>query len=478
MEIILFDPAEVQARLKPLTLTRPCARLRQGILTIEEKWQRRLPGDYSVATADSALQPVFNPAPDPSRGLWIAGNIVPDAALADAVGSLAPGEALRKGDRLIARNGSETSSREYDGELTAIDSLTDIFSGNDAAIAIAETLGEGMKTDDSQTANEAFVAAMNAKAAELGMTETLFSNPHGLDIGAYDNEMYSCARDVALMSAYAMGNETFRSIVSKESAQITVTRADGKPQVIDLQSTDRLLGTYEGACGIKTGYTEAAGNSFAGACDRGDGLLYAIVLGSPSEDARFQDTETLFDWVYDNRVSYALAHSPETVASAADGGAEVPLIARVSHSAWPDRTVAATFADPSAAVEVFAPEGNVSQEIIAEELTGSVAAGDVVGVANFYQGNELVASQDLIACEDSPAPGFLEGIGIWWNRLWGNDAPAPTEVVNETPLIYSKSSSREDHQSVAAIAAGVSDDAPADGAPSGAGAGAADAANE
>ena len=211
-----------------------------------------------------------------------------------------------------------------------------IPSGNDAAIAIAETLGEGMKTDDSQTANEAFVAAMNAKAAELGMTETLFSNPHGLDIGAYDNEMYSCARDVALMSAYAMGNETFRSIVSKESAQITVTRADGKPQVIDLQSTDRLLGTYEGACGIKTGYTEAAGNSFAGACDRGDGLLYAIVLGSPSEDARFQDTETLFDWVYDNRVSYALAHSPETVAFAADGGAEVPLIARVSQSAWPD----------------------------------------------------------------------------------------------------------------------------------------------
>ena len=154
----------------------------------------------------------------------------------------------------------------------------------------------------------------------------------------------------------------------------------------------------------------------------------------------------------------------QTVASAADGGAEVPLIARVSHSAWPGQQVAATFADPSAAVEVFAPEGNVSQEI-AEELTGSVAAGDVVGVANFYQGNELVASH-LIACEDSPAPGFLEGIGIWWNRLWGNDAPAPTEVVNETPLIYSKSSSREDHHLVAAIAAGVSDDAPADGAPS------------
>lgn len=127
---------------------------------------------------------------------------------------------------------------------------------------------------------------------------------------------------------------------------------------------------------------------------------------------------------------------------------------------------------------MFAPEGNVSQEIVAEELTGSVAAGDVVGVANFYQGNELVASQDLIACEDSPAPGFLEGIGICGTGCGATTPRAPTEVVNETPLIYSKSSSREDHQSVAAIAAGVSDDAPADGARSGAGAGAADAANE
>lgn len=418
-----------------------------------------------------------------SRGALERSHIASITKIMTAIVALDSGVPL---DSTVTVSQEAASVGESSASLWAGDTLTleaalaglMIPSGNDAAIAIAETLGEGMKADDSQTANEAFVAAMNAKAAELGMTETLFSNPHGLDIGAYDNEMYSCARDVALMSAYAMGNETFRSIVSKESAQITVTRADGKPQVIDLQSTDRLLGTYEGACGIKTGYTEAAGNSFAGACDRGDGLLYAIVLGSPSEDARFQDTETLFDWVYDNRVSYALAHSPETVDFAADGGTEVPLIARVSQSAWPDRTVAATFADPSAAVEVFAPEGNVSQEIVAEELTGSVAAGDVVGVANFYQGNELVATQDLIACEDSPAPGFLEGIGIWWNRLWGNDAPAPTEVVNETPLIYSKSSSREDHQSVAAIAAGVSDDAPADGARSGAGAGAAGAANE
>ena len=216
-----------------------------------------------------------------SRGALERSHIASITKIMTAIVALDSGVPL---DSTVTVSQEAASVGESSASLWAGDTLTleaalaglMIPSGNDAAIAIAETLGEGMKTDDSQTANEAFVAAMNAKAAELGMTETLFSNPHGLDIGAYDNEMYSCARDVALMSAYAMENETFRSIVSKESAQITVTRADGKPQVIDLQSTDRLLGTYEGACGIKTGYTEAAGNSFAGACDRGDGLLYAI----------------------------------------------------------------------------------------------------------------------------------------------------------------------------------------------------------
>ncbi len=132
----------------------------------------------------------------------------------------------------------------------------------------------------------------------------------------------------------------------------------------------------------------------------------------------------------------------------------MPVIARIPHTAWPDRTVAATLADPKAAVEVFAPEGNVSQEIIAKDLGGAVSAGDVVGTANFYQGNELIATQDLIAVADAAAPNLLEGIGIWWNRLWGGDAPASLDIVNETPLIYSKSSTRDGSASLAEIASG------------------------
>lgn len=360
-----------------------------------------------------------------------------------------------------AQIGESSAMLQAGDTLTLKAAITGLMvsSGNDAAIAIAEALGSGMKTSDDQTANDAFVAAMNAKAAELGMDNTLFSNPHGLDIGDYDNEMYSTARDVALMCAYAMRNETFRSIVGQEKAQITVNRAGGKAVTIDLTSTDVLLGSYEGACGVKTGYTEQAGQSFAGACNRGEGDLYAIVLGAPSDAARFDDAKTLFNWVYDNQVSYALAHTDQTTTMTVDGTAtEVPLIAEVPFTAWPDKRVKATFADPDAAVDVFAPAGNVSQEFDFRELTGSVSAGDVVGSVSFYQGGEVVATQDLVATEDAAAPDPLQAIGIWWDRLWqgfgGKDLVAAPLVQNDTPLIYDKAATRADGASVADIASG------------------------
>ena len=357
----------------------------------------------------------------------------------------------------------ESSANLLAGDtLTLEAALTGLMvpSGNDAAIAIADTVGASL-AQQGQSPNDAFVAAMNAKATEIGMTHSLFSNPHGLDIDEFDNEMYSTAQDVAVMCAYAMKNDTFRSIVAKPSAQIAVTRADGQVATLDLTSSDMLLGVYEGACGIKTGYTEAAGNSFAGACNRGGGDLISVVLGCPSDTARFDDTKILFNWVYDNRVSYKLAHSDRTATMEVDGARrEVPVIAEVPFTAWPDKRVPATLADPDAAVEVFAPAGNVSQELVFDDLPGSVRAGDKVGTANFYQGGQLIATQDLLACENAAAPDFFQGIGIWWDRLWhglaGEDLVAEPVVVNECPLIYDKSSTRG-AQSVAALASGEED---------------------
>ena len=134
-------------------------------------------------------------------------------------------------------------------------------SGNDAAVAIAETVGGS---------EDAFVAAMNAKAAELGCTDTVFENPHGLDDGEFAGDQHSCAADVAKMARYAMRNETFRAIVGGGDTGIVVDRADGTRATIELESTDELMDYYDKAIGIKTGFTALAGPSFAGAASNGE----------------------------------------------------------------------------------------------------------------------------------------------------------------------------------------------------------------
>ena len=331
---------------------------------------------------------------------------------------------------------------------TALKALM-IPSGNDAAQAIAESMGDSVKTQLQESgdtevpdnAYDAFVYAMNKKAQELGMTNTLFANPHGLDIDQHNEEMYCSARDVATMVSEVMKNDLFRSIVSTDATTIQVSRG-GATADIPLQSTDLLIGTYEGACGVKTVYTEAAGQCFAGAVERDGKTLYAVVLNSNSEAQRFTDAQTLDDWVFNNTISYALAHSPETTTYQDVNGPEstVPVVAYVSHSGWIDKTFKATFADPNASVDVFALDGNVSQSFEFDTVNGDVHAGQKVGTATFYQHNEVVATCDIVAAEDCSGPNFFEGIGIWWDRLIrgfnGSQTVADSTIINTTPLIY------------------------------------------
>ena len=213
----------------------------------------------------------------------------------------------------------ESSAELLEGDVLslpdAIKALL-VMSGNDAAEAIAETVGgqlleaQGQASSDPATCVEAFVAAMNDKAAEIGMEHSLFCNPHGLDDGEYTGDHHSTARDVATMVSYAMRNQTFRDSVDSPTDTIAVQR-DGAEATLTLESTDLMLGEYEGACGVKTGFTDAAGNCFAGAVNRGAGDVYAIVLHSTDETQRFTDTEALFDWYFEHCVTYQLAHAPQ-----------------------------------------------------------------------------------------------------------------------------------------------------------------------
>ena len=88
-------------------------------------------------------------------------------------------------------------------------------------------------------------------------------------------------------------------------------------------------------------------------------------------------------------------------------GTEVPVVAEVAHSGWIDKTVKATLRDPAAAVTIFDLNGNVSQSLEFDELAGNVKEGDKVGTITFKQRNTVIATMDLVACEDVDAPDFF-----------------------------------------------------------------------
>ena len=343
----------------------------------------------------------------------------------------------------------ESSANLQTGDVlsrdTALKALM-IPSGNDAAQALCEYYGQKMLaeqgvTGDDTAAMNAFVAAMNETAAKIGMSNSLFCNPHGLDDGEYEGDHHSTAHDVALMCAYAMQKSEFRSLVCNEEEVIKVKRG-GEDVEITLESTDELLGSLDGACGIKTGYTNAAGACFAGCVNRNGKDLYTVVLGAPDESTRFTDTKLLVTWYYEHMIDFPLVNTTEYTTTS---NGSVPVIATIAHNDYVDRTIKATYANPTQTLKVFNLDGNVSQKLEAKTITGNVQAGQVIGQVVYLQHNVEVYRVDLIAAEDCPAPNPLETLVTMGDRcirsLTGQKTVATSKLVNKSTLINDKTSS-------------------------------------
>ncbi len=169
------------------------------------------------------------------------------------------------------------------GERFPISDLIDtmiIRSANDAAIAVAETVGGDVET---------FVGLMNRRAAELGLTRTTFVNPHGLDAEGHS----STARDLLRLGLAAMTNPRFREAAGR--LEVTLPPApDGTPRVA--AATNELLRTYEGAVGVKTGFTFQAGLVLVAAAERDGRAIYVVVMGSEGPGAHFSDAAALLDY--------------------------------------------------------------------------------------------------------------------------------------------------------------------------------------
>ena len=152
-----------------------------------------------------------------------------------------------------------------------------IVSANDAARTLAV---------DVAASEAAFVEQMNAAASSLGLTNTAAANPVGLD----DPAAYSSARDLAALAAVLMNDATFRETVARRSAKLHGTT---------FAATNKLLGTYDGADGVKTGRTTQAGWCVVASATRDGRRFIVVVLGASSDEARFASASALLDWAFE-----------------------------------------------------------------------------------------------------------------------------------------------------------------------------------
>ncbi len=181
------------------------------------------------------------------------------------------------GTQLYTDTGSTIMGLKPGMQLSLLDLLYGLLlpSGNDAAIAIAE----GISGTQAK-----FVDLMNAKAQSLALDDTHFTNPHGLN----DPDLYSSAYDMAVLARYVMQNPTLRQIVATESYQ---PKWDG-PEV---WNGNRFLSEYQGADGVKIGYTEQSAQTIVASATRNGRSIIASLMKSQD---RYADSERLLDWAF------------------------------------------------------------------------------------------------------------------------------------------------------------------------------------
>lgn len=262
-------------------------------------------------------------------------------------------------------------------EMTLNDMLKAICisSANDAAVAVAEYIGGS---------EPAFAEMMNARAAELGMTNTHFVNACGLD----EPEHLSTARDVAVMSREMLLHHT----EVRDYCSIWMdTLRGGATQLVN---TNKLLKSYSGITGLKTGTTGKAGVCISASAER-DGLrLIAVVLGAASGKERFQAASTLLD--------YGFSHFES---AAAELPADAPLSLPVERGTA--ESVALTYTAPE---RCLMPKGESSTLQIAldlpQKLAAPIRAGETVGTVKISNGSAELASYPVTAAQDVDALSF------------------------------------------------------------------------
>jgi len=273
---------------------------------------------------------------------------------------------LREGDRLTLHD-------------LAVGMLT--VSGNDAANSAAIAISGS---------REAFVERMNVRAKELGMTNTHFDTPSGLDGDTH----YSTALDMAKLGAAAMSNPDFAAIAGSQSMKVTFLSPE---KTVTYQNHNKLLKLYEGCTGVKTGFTKKAGRCLVSSAEKDGVRLVAVTLDAPDD---WNDHKALLDYGFSCMTTLTYDESEYTCRIPVAGIGELTV-----KGAEEPKTVALP----------VSKEGSVRRIVeIPRFLYAPVQKGEQVGCVRYVLEEKTVAEIPLLAGESALLPERTLG---WWERV-------------------------------------------------------------
>jgi len=244
-----------------------------------------------------------------------------------------------------------------------------LASANDAAVAIAIEIGGSI---------EGFADLMNKKAAQLGLSNTHFDNPHGLDSDTH----YTTAADLAALAAYAMSIPDLREIVSQYKKELPMTGKENGRLVVN---HNKLLRSYDGAIGVKTGFTKKSGRCLISAAERDGALLIAVTLSAPDD---WNDHTNMLDYGFENYVSTPLN----------DGGIifGIPVVSGTSGTV-------SCGSDIHPSVLLSKDHGSIVCRIECDRfLYAPVEKNETVGKVTYFCDGVKLAETELKAFEDVP----------------------------------------------------------------------------
>lgn len=256
-----------------------------------------------------------------------------------------------------------------------------MVSANDGCVALAEHLSGSV---------ESFVDSMNNRAKELGLKNSHFVNTNGLPVANH----YSCAYDIGMISKELMKQEVAHPWFTAWQEDIQVG-LPGKKSKFTLTNTNKLIRSYNGAIGTKTGYTENAGYCLSGAAQRESTRLIGVVLGCKTSDIRFAEMGRLLDYGFANY---------ETV-QVAKAGSKIKQV-RIEKG---DNTKLFAVAEESIGLTVQKGNKNkVKKKIeIDKNIKLPIKKGDRIGMIAVYEGNEKSAEYALVSDRDVARAGFV-----------------------------------------------------------------------